>query len=149
MDFIDKNAESVLIQHELTELPEHVLHLILSREDIRACANTKFNAALAWSRAQLRKDPNKDLGEIFAPFVDVVRFDEIPAMVLMKEVKPLNVIPDNVLMGALAYQADPDCVAQSTSQRRPSGRLCDNESIGSATDLQDDLNKLSVKATSM
>lgn len=152
MDFIDKNAESVLIQQQLTELPRHVLSLVLTRDDVHASALTKFNAALAWSRAQLRKDPNQDLAEIFSPFVDVIQFDAIPASVLMREVKPMSLVPDNIIMGALAYQADPESIPPpNPGSRRPSGRnLCttDEESIGSTTDLQEEMNKLSVKIDS-
>ena len=152
MDFIDKNAESVLTQAELTQLPCHVLSLVFSREDIRASALTKFNAALAWSRAQqLNKCHEKDLREIFSPFLDVIQFNLIPANALMKEVKPLDIVPDQVLMAALAYQADPDSVPPpNPGSRRPSGRICtDEESIGSTSDLQEEMNRLAVKANAI
>ena len=152
MDFIDKNAESVLTQQDMTTLPCHVLSLVLTREETRACALTKFNVALAWSRAQQTRTrasdgQQRDLRQIFSPFLDVIPFGLIPASTLMREVKPLDVVPDQVLMAALAYQADPDSVAAPLhpGSRRPSGRIyTDDESIGSSSDLQEELSKLTL-----
>lgn len=37
-------------------------------------------------------------------FLECIEFYKIPASVLMREVHPLGVVPDNIVMNALAFQ---------------------------------------------
>lgn len=39
-------------------------------------------------------------------FQQLIKFHKIPANVLMKEVDPLKVVPNDVIVTALAYQVD-------------------------------------------
>lgn len=47
---------------------------------------------------------------LLSHFVPYIAFHRIPTAVLMNEIRPLGVVPDAVLMHALAYQADPCAV---------------------------------------
>ena len=88
-------------------LPEHVVRLILSREELKADELTKFQAALHWSQRYCDGSPGSaDLREVMSNFLECIEFYKIPASVLMREVHPLGVVPDHVIMNALAFQVN-------------------------------------------
>lgn len=82
-----------------------MVRLILSREQLNADELTKFNAVYNWAQRYVEIAPATcDLREIMANFYDTIEFYKIPATVLMREVHPLGVVPDNLIMNALAFQ---------------------------------------------
>ncbi|UYV62264.1 gprs [Cordylochernes scorpioides] len=111
LEFVDLHGNEVLSLGSFALLPEHVVRLILCREELQADDLTKFHAVLNWSRRFCDADPGAaDLREVMANFLEFIAFFQIPAGVLMQEVHPLGVVPDHVIMNALAYQADPSSV---------------------------------------
>lgn len=102
-----------------TLLPQHVVRLILSRDELRADELTKFQAALMWAKkcaADAADNNNADsedadwrslFREHFAP---IIQYHKIAASVILEEIMPLGVVPDRDLLSALAYQADPNSV---------------------------------------
>ena len=110
LEFVDMHAESVLRLPAFTSLPNHVVRLILSRDELQADELTKFHTTLAWSRSYMEKHPGSNLKEVMAPFMDSIQFHLIPASTLMQTVKPTGAIPDQKIMTALAFQADPTSV---------------------------------------
>ncbi|XP_013778987.1 serine-enriched protein-like, partial [Limulus polyphemus] len=110
LEFVDNHGNEVLSLGSFALLPLHVVRLILSREELRADEMTKFQAAMHWSRRYCDSMGNADLRETIANFIEYIEFYKIPASVLIKEVHPVGVIPDHVIMNALAYQADPSSV---------------------------------------
>ncbi|XP_013774684.1 serine-enriched protein-like [Limulus polyphemus] len=110
LEFVDNHGNEVLSLGSFALLPLHVVRLILSREELRADEMTKFQAAMHWSRRYCDSMGNVDLRETIANFIEYIEFYKIPASVLIKEVHPVGVIPDHVIMNALAYQADPSSV---------------------------------------
>lgn len=83
-----------------------------------------------WSKKYCDSNPNISLKETLSNFLEFIRFHQIPANVLMREIHPLGtnhsanvvdwtndfhyvpigLVPDHLIMNALAYQADPTCV---------------------------------------
>ncbi|KAI1304102.1 Serine-enriched protein [Halotydeus destructor] len=111
LEFVDHHGNEVLSLGSFALLPEHVVRLILSREELNADELTKFQAALNWSQRYCDQDPGStDLRDIISNFFECIEFYKIPATVLMREVHPLGVVPDAVIMNALAFQADPAAV---------------------------------------
>ncbi|XP_033639645.1 uncharacterized protein LOC117300075 [Asterias rubens] len=110
LEFVDDNGEDVLRFPAFLKLPQHVVRLILSRDELQADELTKFHAALAWSTLHFRNTPGTTLKGAMAPFVDTIAFHLIPASTLMQEVKDSGVVPDQKIMTALAFQADPGSV---------------------------------------
>ncbi|XP_054724729.1 serine-enriched protein-like [Uloborus diversus] len=110
LEFVDSHGDAVLGLGSFALLPEHVVRLILSREELRADELSKFQAAAHWSRRFCDAEPGADLRETMASFLECIEFYKIPASTLMREVYPLGVVPDNIIMNALAYQADPSSV---------------------------------------
>ena len=47
---------------------------------------------------------NSSLVEVLGSFLEFIHFHMIPANVLMKEIHPLNLVPHQIIMNALAYQ---------------------------------------------
>ncbi|XP_076327633.1 serine-enriched protein-like [Tachypleus tridentatus] len=110
LEFVDNHGNEVLSLGSFALLPLHVVRLILSREELRADELTKFEAAMHWSKRYCDNMVSSNLRDTMANFIECIEFYKIPASVLMKEVHPLGVIPDHVIMNALAYQADPSSV---------------------------------------
>ncbi|XP_017868062.1 PREDICTED: serine-enriched protein isoform X4 [Drosophila arizonae] len=110
LEFVDEHGNEVLNLGSFTLLPQHVVRLILAREELRADEFTKFQAALMWSKKYFDNNPNIDIKEILGTFLEYIQFHKIPANVLMREIHPLNLVPYAIIMNALAYQADPESI---------------------------------------
>lgn len=105
LEFVDHHGNDVLSLGSFALLPEHVVRLILSREELKADELTKFQAALHWSQRYCDHAPAScDLRDVISNFYECIEFYKIPATVLMREVHPLGVVPDHVMMNALAFQ---------------------------------------------
>ncbi|XP_017868061.1 serine-enriched protein isoform X2 [Drosophila mojavensis] len=104
LEFVDEHGNEVLNLGSFTLLPQHVVRLILAREELRADEFTKFQAALMWSKKYFDNNPNIDIKEILGTFLEYIQFHKIPANVLMREIHPLNLVPYAIIMNALAYQ---------------------------------------------
>ncbi|TMW48390.1 hypothetical protein DOY81_006519 [Sarcophaga bullata] len=110
LEFVDEHGNEVLNLGSFTLLPQHVVRLILAREELRADEFTKFQAALMWSKKYNDNNPNIEMKEILGNFLEYIQFHKIPANVLMREIHPLGLVPYSIIMNALAYQADPESI---------------------------------------
>ncbi|KAG5676542.1 hypothetical protein PVAND_006367 [Polypedilum vanderplanki] len=112
LEFVDEHGTEVLNLGSFTLLPQHVVRLILARDELRAEEFCKFQAALMWSKKYCDSNSGTNLKEIMGTFLPNIAFHKIPANVLMREIYPLNVVPYTIIMNALAYQADPTSIDQ-------------------------------------
>lgn len=110
LEFVEEHGEVVLTLASFSYLPQHIVRIILGRDDLQASETTKFEAAFRWCLQYLSENPDKELKTAFEPFVSKIKFYRIPAGHLMKNVKPAEVVDDTVILTALAYQADPQSV---------------------------------------
>ncbi|XP_021959547.1 serine-enriched protein isoform X2 [Folsomia candida] len=110
LEFVDEHGTEVLNLGSFTLLPQHVVRLILCREELKADEFTKFQAVLMWGKKYCDCSPEINLKDVIANFLEYIQFHKIPANVLMKDIHPLSVVPYHVLMNALAFQADPSSV---------------------------------------
>ncbi|CAK1556410.1 unnamed protein product [Leptosia nina] len=110
LEFVDEHGNEVLNLGSFTLLPQHVVRLILARDELKADEFTKFQAALMWSKKYFDTNPNMVLKDVIGNFLEYIQFHKIPANVLMREVHPLGLVPYSIIMNALAYQADPASV---------------------------------------
>ncbi|CAG0883359.1 unnamed protein product [Cyprideis torosa] len=144
LEFVDEHGNEILGMGSFTLLPEHVVRLILARDVLKADELTKFQAALMWSKKFCDNNPHMDLKEVVKNFLEYIKFHLIPASVLMKDVHPLGIVPDHIIMNALAYQADPTSVdvnklSPNPTRRNQQGRSMSVQSsmdpMGSTTTL--------------
>ena len=110
LEFVDSHAEVVLNLGSFATLPQHVVRIILGREELLASEETKFESAFRWCLRYIDDHPDLDLKTAFEPFVSQIGFHQISAGHLMKKVKPAQVVDDTVILQALAYQANPTSV---------------------------------------
>lgn len=110
LEFVDSHAEVVLNLGSFATLPQHVVRIILGREELLASEETKFESAFRWCLRYIEDHHELDLKTAFEPFVSQIRFHKISASHLMKKVKPAQVVDDTVILQALAYQANPSSV---------------------------------------
>lgn len=88
LEFVDSHGDDVLSLGSFALLPEHVVRLILSREELQADELTKFQAAAHWSRRYCEaEEGGEQLREVMANFLECIEFYKIPAGVLMREVR--------------------------------------------------------------
>lgn len=114
-EFVDANAETVLTLSDFFCLPQHVVRIVLSREELRASETTKFEAAYNWClNNSSEEDSDEELKQLFEPFIDKINYSLIPARLLMQRVKPSGVVDDSRILNALAFQADPSSVTSVT-----------------------------------
>ncbi|KAK3731854.1 hypothetical protein QZH41_020212 [Actinostola sp. cb2023] len=130
LEFTAIHAREVLGRVPFCTLPRHVVRLILARKDLDATESEKFTAVLTWGHAYCDKYADISLKAALEPLVDCIVFYKIPTMQLMQEVRQMDIVPDHVLMKALAYQADPMSVSLKGSQKATGARK-----IGSQTAL--------------
>jgi hypothetical protein len=119
-EFVDRNAEKILSLGAFQQLPQHVVRIVLGREELQAMEVTKFNAAYRWVLRYVEERQGETVKEVFEPFVDVINFAGIPARDLMQNVRKAEVVEDRVILNALATQADP---SSATEVGRQGGRL--------------------------
>ena len=110
LEFVDVNAESILALGAFSTLPQHVVRIVLSREELQAVETKKFEAAYRWCLHHTDANSDVEMKTAFEPFVDVINFRMIPATSLMKNVKPAGIVDDAIILTALAFQADPKSV---------------------------------------
>lgn len=109
LEFVDDHGNEVLNLGSFALLPQHVVRLILVREELKADEFSKFQAAFMWSK-KYSDNHNQPLRDVLGPFLVYIQFHMIPANILMTEIHPLGLVPYNTIMKALAYQADPSSV---------------------------------------
>ncbi|XP_064595879.1 serine-enriched protein-like [Liolophura sinensis] len=120
LEFISNRAEAVLCMPEFESLPKSTVVMILLRRDLRASEETKWTAALQWSRRHCQKRSNSYFRRTVRIFAHNVNFIELPKYVLENEVRPLGVIPDDVIMEAFAQQTrDREVIGQEQSRVAP------------------------------
>ena len=119
MEYVDEHGEDVLRYPAFLTLPQHVVRLILSRDELQADELCKFQAALKWSRRHVRKNPGTTVKMAIKPFIDTIAFHLIPTAPLMQDVREANVVPDEKILTALAFQADPSSIDPTTLTTTP------------------------------
>ena len=119
-EFVDRNAEKILSLGAFQQLPQHVVRIVLGREELQAQEVTKFNAAYRWTLRYVEEHSEETPKEVFEPFVDVINFVGIPARDLMQNVRRAEVVEDRVILNALATQADPSSASEGA---RGGGKL--------------------------
>ncbi|XP_037089215.1 serine-enriched protein-like isoform X2 [Pollicipes pollicipes] len=139
LEFVDLHGNEVLNLGSFTLLPQHVVRLILARE-LKADEVTKFQAALMWSKKYC-DNSSLDLREVISTFLEFIQFHKVPATILMKDIHPLGIVPDHIIMNALAFQADPSSVEPAkmspkrVSRRRELSVQSSLDPYGSTTTL--------------
>ena len=103
LEFVDEHGNEVLNLGSFALLPQHVVRLILAREELVADEFSKFQAALMWSKKYC-DSTNCGIADTLGSFLEFINFHMIPANVLMKEIHPLGLVPYHIILNALAYQ---------------------------------------------
>lgn len=57
-----------------------------------------------WSKKCCDTNANVNLKDVIGNFIEYIQFHKIPANVLMHEVHPLGLVPNTIIVNALAYQ---------------------------------------------
>jgi len=107
LEYVDVHAEDILAMEDFANLPQHIVRIVLGREELKASESLKFDAAYQWCLRYCRSYPEAELKETFEPFVDVIDYNNIPAKHLMQRVKKSGVVDNARILTALAQQANP------------------------------------------
>jgi len=94
LNFIKEKAETVLKLAEFYRLSRQEVVLIMFLDNLKAKEDTKWNAALQWSRRFCKNNGNALLQKTIKLFIHRINFRQLSASKLENEVRPLKVIPD-------------------------------------------------------
>lgn len=72
LEFVDEHGNEVLNLGSFTLLPQHVVRLIMSREELRADEFTKFQAILMWSKKSCDNNPVREAFKFVGSVLEVV-----------------------------------------------------------------------------
>jgi len=149
LDFVAEHGSEILESHDFLTLPRHVLELIIGRDDLHASEVSKYRACERWSQHYCDENPVAMFRAVMAQFMKSIQLCEIPTQILMREIRPLDIVPDHVLLHALAYQADPESVENASEFSRwmrplarsksPAGSLADSLNEGNKKDPDENL----------
>lgn len=104
LEFVDTHANEVFKLNAFGLLPEHVVRLILARDNLVADELIKYNAVYTWCEHYCRQFELTSIADVMINFIDFIQLHKIPTNVLITEIYPARVVPDVILMRALAHQ---------------------------------------------
>ena len=110
LEFVDVNAMAILSLEDFVNLPQHIVRIVLGREELKISEIEKFEAAHRWSLRYCSTYPECNIKDAFEPFMDIIKYSRIPTRLLMQKVKKARVVDDTYLLAALAFQADPSSI---------------------------------------
>lgn len=114
---MDNHADEIFKLNAFGLLPEHVVRLILAREGLKADEEVKYNGVYTWCEHYCRSYELTNISDVMKNFLDLIQFHKIPINVLLSEIYPTHIVPDNIFLSALAYQADPEIFEPAPSER--------------------------------
>lgn len=97
LDFIAINGEAILKTPSITQLSKQTLFLIMSHENLHASEETKWNAALLWTRRYSSDKGKSNFQKMLKLFARRINFEKLPAAKFINEVLPLSILPLDVL----------------------------------------------------
>ena len=104
LEFVDSHANEIFKLNAFGLLPEHVVRLILARDGLQADEHIKYNGVYTWCEHYCRSYELTNIADIMRNFLDLIQFHKIPTSVLLGEIYPTHIVPDDIFLSALAYQ---------------------------------------------
>ncbi|KAG9509406.1 hypothetical protein GZH46_02077, partial [Fragariocoptes setiger] len=118
LEFVDQHANEVFRLNAFGLLPEHVVRLILARDSLKADELIKFNGVYTWCEHYCRQYELTNMADVMANFLEFIEFHKIPTHALVKDIHPTGLVPDTLVMSALAHQADPTTIEAPPARLR-------------------------------
>lgn len=110
LEFIAEKAQDVLRHPDFENLSKQSAVSIFLRPELRATEETKWDAALRWSRNYCNKREMNLFRSTIKIFTPRINFNEIPLEKLTREIRPLSILPSTIIDRAIAHQGSPRVV---------------------------------------
>jgi hypothetical protein len=104
LEFVDTHANDIFKLNAFGLLPEHVVRLILARDGLQADEQVKYEGVHTWCEHYCRSYELTSMSDVMQNFLDLIQFHKIPTNVLLNEIYPARIVPDDIFLSALAYQ---------------------------------------------
>lgn len=104
LEFVDTHSDEIFKLNAFGLLPEHVVRLILARDGLQADEQVKYSGVYTWSEHYCRSHELTNIADVMRNFLDLIQFHKIPRDVLLGEIYPTRIVPDNIFLNALAIQ---------------------------------------------
>lgn len=101
---MDTHANEIFKLNAFGLLPEHVVRLILARDGLQANEEAKFTGVYTWCEHYCRSYELTNMADVMRNFLDLIQFHKIPTNILLTEIYPARIVPDDIFLSALAYQ---------------------------------------------
>jgi len=119
MDFLTENAQDILQSSSFQYIPQRTALAVLSRSYLRATEDTKWKAALAWTRQNSAARDNRCLRKSITQFLPHIDFKAIPIRTLQQEIRPLSIVPEDVINAACHHQLQSRLVVGQEAPVKP------------------------------
>ena len=70
----------------------------------QADEQVKYNGVYTWCEHYCRSYELTNIADVMHNFLDLIQFHKIPMGVLLSEIYPTHIVPDEIFLSALAYQ---------------------------------------------
>ena len=101
---MDTHANEIFKLNAFGLLPEHVVRLILARDGLQADEYVKYSGVYTWCEHYCRSYELANISDVMQNFLDLIQFHKIPMSLLLSEIYPTRIVPDEIFLSALAYQ---------------------------------------------
>ncbi|XP_064601114.1 serine-enriched protein-like [Liolophura sinensis] len=121
MDFVCLNAQDLLRQRAFEALSQNVVATILSKSNLRATEEAKWDAVFRWSRRQCDHLDDRNFRATLRSMSASLNFCDIPLCKLRNAIQPLGIVSDDVINRAISHQSRPRFVIGQSdeSEARP------------------------------
>lgn len=135
MEFISEKAQDVLRLDEFEEISKRTAIMIFMRPDLKATEERKWDAAYRWSRRYCRRRELNHFRRTMKIFTRRINFLDIPVHKLVTEIRPLEIVPEYLIAGAISHQSGPRLVIgqekqpMATPLKPPRRRLVEKRNV--------------------
>ncbi|XP_064614560.1 serine-enriched protein-like [Liolophura sinensis] len=116
LEFISEKAQDVLRLDEFEEISKRTAIMIFMRPDLKATEERKWDAAYRWSRRYCRRRELNHFRRTMKIFTRRINFLDIPIHKLINEIRPLELVPEYLIAGAISHQSGPRLVIGQEKQ---------------------------------
>lgn len=119
LKFIEANTKQCVKESNFNQISKPTLQVMLESDGLVIPEDELFNAIVSWGKAQANSS-TKGLKDILSDVIPLIRFPMTSPEFIFKVVKPLNVVPLEILYEAHEFFTLPDqFTSESSSRTRP------------------------------
>lgn len=117
-EFISKNIKNVFKSDDIVNIDEETLVSMLKDEKIEAEEHVLLEGLYRWAKYKSNTE-GKPITDYTKNLVSFIKLSQIEPQILVKVIKPWNIIPDKEYKKAIEYHLAPEYISESEIQSDP------------------------------